>query len=86
LLRIEPSLLRAAAKTSAPLEDDSDRDRAWVSKLPSKEKIFWLEKAISEPHVAVGTELLAHFRKTNKAPSKPPAPRRSVSELLAVLE
>jgi hypothetical protein len=83
-LRLDRDLLNAAAAASPAPTNDSAAARRWVHALAPREKDTWLERAIKEPHVPLGTELLSAFRRQTKAPAR--SPGRGVAELLATAE
>jgi hypothetical protein len=83
-LRIDGDLLDAAAAASRAPTGDGKELRGWVSRLSSEAKNRWLERAVAEPELALGGELLRAFRKEKKA--GPGAERRTVRELRAGAE
>jgi hypothetical protein len=83
-LRIDRDLLTAAAAASPAPTNDSAAARRWVHAPAPSAKSSWLERAIREPGLPLGTELLRAFRQENKSP--PRRPGRRVAELLATAE
>jgi hypothetical protein len=82
-LGIDPDLVAAAAEGGDEAGLDPAAVRAWVTSLPLPEKDRWLSKAIDEPNLPIGTDLLATFRR--QAFSRP-ARGRTVAELRARAE
>jgi hypothetical protein len=80
-LRLDEDLLRAAAAGSPGLADDSAAASRWLLTLKPREKDEWLERAIKNPNVALGTELRRAFRQQTQAPLA--SPQRRAAELLA---
>jgi len=83
-LRLDRHLLTAAAAASPAPTNDGAAARRWVRALAPLAKNSWLERAIKEPHLPLGTELLGAFRRQTKTP--PRRPGRRVAELLATAE
>jgi hypothetical protein len=83
-LRIDEDLISAAADASHEASDDRPALRKWVVALPPRVKDDWLRRAVDEPDLALGGELLRVYR----AESKPPLSksRRTVADLLAGAE
>jgi hypothetical protein len=84
LLRVDRDLLSAAAETSAPEVDDTRALRAWVAALPARMKDQWLRRAVDDPDLVLGTELLRAFRARTQAPRG--AAPRTVAELCAAVD
>ena len=82
-LRIDADLLTAAISGSAAPEN-GDRIRRWVTQLPAKEKDTWLRRAVEEPHLALGSEMVRVFRASQKHEGV--SKRRCVAELQALAE
>ena len=82
-LRIDPDLVAAAAEGGDEARLDPAAVRAWVTSLPLREKDRWLSKALDEPNLPIGTDLLAAFR---RQASSRPARGRTIAELLARAE
>jgi hypothetical protein len=83
-LRLDDNLLAIAAHASPPLEevaDDPDDLAAWVNRLPVAEKDRLLGRVLQGEAARVRMELLRRFR-SDKAPSIPVPPRRTVADLL----
>jgi hypothetical protein len=78
-LRIDIDLVAAAAMTSARTMDDRQPLFRWVAAMSEKEKDVWLRRAIEEPELALGTELLRAYLATKKPDSAPE--RRTVGAL-----
>jgi hypothetical protein len=76
---INRDLLAAAADGSAERIDDRNELRRWVAALSVDEKDAWLARAVDEPSVALGGELLRAFRA--ERPPSPSSVRRTVAEL-----
>jgi hypothetical protein len=83
-LRLDRDLLSAAAAASPARTNDSAAVRRWVHALAPSAKNSWLVRAINEPHLPLGTELLSAYRQQTETP--PARPGRSVAELLATAE
>ncbi len=83
-LRIDEDLISAAAAAGSEQSDDRPALRKWVLALAPRAKDEWLRRAIDDPDLALGSELLRTFR----AEAKPAraAGRRTVAELLASAE
>jgi hypothetical protein len=84
VLRIDVDLVAAAASGSAALPKDGAPLRRWLAALSAKEKDAWLRRAVDEPDLALGGEILRAFRATMRG--EPSARRRTVSELRALAE
>ena len=80
-LRIDQDLVSVAAEGSAPISDDRAVLMTWTLALSSRAKDEWLRRAVDDPGLALGGELLRAFRA--KAEPAPPAGRRTVAQLLA---
>lgn len=78
-LRIDVDLLAAAAAGSAEPARGDAAFRQWVAQLPQAQRDQWLLRAVEDPELALGGELLRAF----KATERPGAPlrRRTVREL-----
>jgi hypothetical protein len=83
-LRIDGDLLDAAAAASRALAADAKALRGWVSRLSPETKDRWLQRAVEEPDLALGGELLRTFRNEKRAGEG--ADRRTVRELRAAAE
>ncbi|WP_233582450.1 hypothetical protein [Corallococcus sp. CA053C] len=83
-LRIDVDLLAAAARDSAEPDKGDDAFRRWVTRLPPARKDQWLLRAVDDPDLALGGELLRTFR-AEKGPGAAAA-RRTVRELQALAE
>jgi hypothetical protein len=83
-LRLDRHLLTAAAAASPAPANDSAAARRWVRALAPRAKDSWLERALKDPHLPLGTELLGAFRQQTKTPARRPG--RRVAELLATAE
>ena len=70
LLRVDPDLLAAAAESSDPVRVSSNEVHAWIKARPPAEKDRWLLRAVDRPESALGTELLAAFRRERPQGSK----------------
>ena len=78
-LRIDRDLVAASALTSAATTDDRQRLLRWAAAMTAKEKDIWLRRAIKEPELALGTELLRAYRAMRNPDSA--RNRRTVGEL-----
>lgn len=83
-LRIDVALVTAATSASAAVTKDEASFRRWLAALPTKEKDAWLRRAVDDPDLALGGELLRAFRATIRA--ERPGMRRTVGELRALAE
>ena len=83
-LRLDQDLLTAAAAASPALTNDSAAARRWLLALKPRAKDEWLERALTNPNLALGTELLRTFRQQTKTPLA--SPQRRAAELLATAE
>jgi hypothetical protein len=63
-LRIDVDLVAAAARGSVNAADDSKPFRRWVAVLSGEEKAGWLRRAVDDPELALGNELLRAFRES----------------------
>ncbi|RKH52971.1 hypothetical protein D7X55_05490 [Corallococcus sp. AB049A] len=81
-LRIDPDLVAAAATGSAHMTADGTQLHQWLAALPVKQKDAWLKRAVEEPELALGGELLRVFRTTMK--DERSGPRRTAGELRAL--
>ncbi len=83
-LRIDEDLISAAAEASNEAADDRPALRKWVLALTPRMKDDWLRRAIDEPDLALGGELL----RAHRAEVKPALDtrRRTVADLLASAE
>lgn len=82
-LHIDEDLLAAAAAASVAETDDAEAVRAWVFALSERAKGQWLVRAIEDPGLALGAELLRAFRGEGKTR---PRPGRRVAELRVAAE
>ncbi|NOK08238.1 hypothetical protein [Corallococcus exercitus] len=83
-LRIDVDLLAAAARDSAELDKGDDAFRRWVTRLPPAHKDQWLMRAVDDPDLALGGELLRTFRAA-QGPGAASA-RRTARELQILAE
>lgn len=83
-LRLDHDLLNAAAAASPALTNDSASARRWLLALKPRAKDEWLERALTNPNLALGTELRRAFRHQTKTPLT--SPQRRASELVATAE
>lgn len=83
-LRLDGDLLTAAVAASPALSNDSAAARRWLLALKPREKDGWLERALQEPDLALGVELLRTFREQIRTPAD--GPRRRAAELLEAAE
>lgn len=68
-LRLEEGLLAAAAEGTAALVDESAELVSWTAALSSQEKDAWLRRAVDQPDLALGADLLRTFR-AQRAPEE----------------
>jgi hypothetical protein len=82
-LRLDQDLLAAAAESDVEDRDEPGRFRAWVKSLPARERERWLLRAVDNPDLRLGSELLGEFRRAH-----PPVTRgrRTVAWLQARAE
>ncbi len=85
-LRIDVDLVAAAASGRAAPTADHEPLRRWLASLSAKEKDAWLTRAVDDPDLALGGELLRAFRSTTKGSQHSGAPRRTFRELRALAE
>jgi hypothetical protein len=78
-LRIDKDLWAAATEASAASPPDTEALRQWIASLPIREKDAWLEKAVDDPALSIGTQLTATFRRQS---SPRPTGQRTVRALL----
>ncbi len=85
LYDLSDSLIAAAAQESPPLAARPDlgkQQAEWLRRLSSAKKDKWLAQVMSDPRSAVGMEILAEFRKSQKVPAWPTVRRdRTIAEL-----
>lgn len=82
-LRIDVDLVAAAASGSPAAAEDAAPLRRWLAALSVKEKDAWLRRAVDEPDVALGGELLRAFQATTKGEHSAP---RTVGDLRALAD
>lgn len=83
-LRIDEDLIAAAAEESAAAGDDRSGLRRWALGLTARAKDEWLRRAVDEPDLALGGEMLRTFRAETKASAAPG--RRTVAALRGAAE
>lgn len=83
-LRLDPDLVGAAAESSGPGRLNSNRIRTWITRLAPSEKDRWLLRTVGRPESAIGTEILAAFRKQRGHDSRNAV--RTVAEIRASAE
>jgi hypothetical protein len=83
-LRIDEDLISVAAEASAREDDDRPAAREWMLALVPRTKDAWLKRAIDEPDLALGGELLRAFRADAQRAHL--AERRTVAAILAKVE
>ena len=83
-LRIDVDLVAAAASGSAAVAEDGAPVRRWLRAMSVKEKDAWLRRAVDEPDLALGDELLRAFRAAST--SEHSRTRRTVGELRVLAE
>ena len=89
-LRIDDSLIEAAAEASTPLStegDSAEELRTWIEALPVRKKDALLCRLMQEPPAAVQREIMRRFRQARQ-PERSAArrPGRTVGQLLAAAE
>lgn len=82
-LRIDEDLIAAAAEASDPDTDDRPALRRWALALTPRAKDDWFRRAIDDPELALGGEMLRAFRAETKVART--AGRRTVAELRAAV-
>jgi hypothetical protein len=83
-LRVDTDLLDVGAEASSDRSSDAKELRRWVARLSPRTKDQWLRRAIDEPELGLGSELLRVFQKKTKVGGG--AVRRTVRELRAAAE
>lgn len=83
-LRIDADLISAAAEGSDQVSDDRAALTTWTLALSPRAKDEWLRRAVDEPDLALGAEMLRAFR-ANAKPARVTG-RRTVAQLLAAAE
>jgi hypothetical protein len=83
-LRIDEDLISAAAEGSDQISDDRTALTTWTLALSPRAKDEWLRRAVDEPELALGGELLRAFRAKTKPAQR--AARRTLAQLLAAAE
>ena len=83
-LRIDEDLILAAAEGSDESSDDRTALTAWTLALSPRAKDEWLRRAVDDPDLALGGEMLRAFR-ANAKPARVTG-RRTVAQLLAAAE
>lgn len=83
-LRIDVDLVAAAVSGSTASTEDGEPFRRWLALLSAKEKDAWLARAVDEPDLALGAELLCAFRATARADRA--RSRRTAGELRGLTE
>ena len=84
LLRIDLDLLAAAVGGSVERVESDAEFRGWVKSLSTAQKDEWLQRAVVEPDLALGGELLRVFRAKRRAGVA--GGRRTVGALRALAE
>jgi hypothetical protein len=79
-LRIDPDLLAAAAEAGVEDTGEGERFRSWVERLPAREHQQWLLRAADNLDLALGSALLAEFRRAHPAVAADQG--RTVAQLL----
>ena len=82
--RIDEDLIAAAAEASEAETVDLAALRRWVLGLSPRKKDEWLRRAIDDPDLALGGDLLAAFRAQLKPP--PASKQRTVAQLWEAVE
>lgn len=77
LFAIEQALIDVAAEASEALPDENVALRKWALALSAREKDKWLQRAASEPDLALGGEMLRELR----AEAKPVKGSRAAGDL-----
>ncbi|CAN5689053.1 hypothetical protein BH11MYX4_BH11MYX4_45620 [soil metagenome] len=83
-LRIDEDLILAAAEGSDESSDDRTALTTWTLALSPRAKDEWLRRAVDDPDLALGGEMLRAFR-ANAKPARVTG-RRTVAQLLAAAE
>jgi len=83
-LRIDADLIAAAANGSPALTSNREPLHRWLAALSLQKKDEWLKRAVAEPDVALGGELLRAFQAS--AEKANPGTRRTVGDLRASAE
>jgi len=83
-LRIDADYLAAAARGSAEPTEGADEFHRWVADLPPEQKDKWLIRAVDDPDMAIGGDLLRAYRAT-RGPGAA-TKRRTIRELRALAE
>ena len=78
-LRLDDDLLAAAAHGSSRLDSDNAAFQRWARRLSPTQQQAWFLRAVEEPELSLGRELLRAFR-AESAP-RISSPRRTVREL-----
>ena len=85
-LRIDQTLIKAAAEASPSLQAQTDSPEevtSWIESLPAEDRDSMLYRLTQEPAVAVQREMLRRFRLTRKSQQTTSEPaRRTVGQLL----
>jgi hypothetical protein len=64
-LRIDADLMRAAAERAPANDLDAQSLEMWIKSLPAADKDRWLIRAATRPDLALGTEMVAAYRRAN---------------------
>lgn len=83
-LRLDAGLVATAATRSSSGSGDAAACRRWVRARSAKEKDAWLRRAVDEPELALGGEMLRAFRATSK--HRHSRAQRTAGELLALTD
>ena len=65
-LRIDEDLVSVAAEGSSPISDDRAALMTWTLALSPRAKDEWLRRAVDDPGLALGGELLRAFRASTR--------------------
>ncbi len=82
-LRIDGDLVAAATSASPAMDGRDDGLHDWVMRQSQAQKDDWLSRAVDEPELPLGGELLRAFRASRRAPA---GAHRSVGELRALVD
>jgi hypothetical protein len=90
LYEISEALIAAAARNTPPLperEDSTKQHAAWLERQPQATKTAWLAQLMADPRLAVRSEILKEFQKSQRSPPWPTvALGRPIAELKATGE
>ena len=79
-LEVDRDLYAAAAEGSVALEHDGAAITKWVRGLSNKQQQRWLLRAVEQPQLAIGAQMISAYRKQHPSTARP---SRSLGELRA---